>query len=314
MQRKKHRWTEAEKDIVRKNKHLSAARIQADPRLHHVTVKAVQRVKDQLRGEDLPLNGVPLSAEEEKKLLMNITEPNSVLSVMFQRKPDDMDRHVSVLRAKYGLPKTRRTKKSEKANKISEIRKSIRSAVPAKEGPAKVKVKLSSTVRRLSGRIVQRNAATETPIKRAIAAAERDELQLLHALEVIKNADPVVIERIRSKRRQKEDNSEIVAIWDLMCLPQAKDLSSSSSQRVRCKNLRIATEYHNRKLRNLSDDKSANVSTFQYNSIRHICGIRVTSFTDHKIHGTLVQELKALTLAIEDVNNGIDRGKIKNGQ
>jgi hypothetical protein len=310
---KRHRWTEAEKDIVRASRHLPASLIQRDPRLRHVTVKAVQRAKDQLRGEDLPLNGVPLSADEEAELLLNIDRPNSVLSAMFRRKPDDMDRHVNRLRAKHGLPRTRRTKNAERDMMMSDIRKSIRPESAKAREPKnrteptpETKVRLSAAARRLGGKMVQRNAAAPSPIKRAIGAeAGRDELQLLHALEVIKNADPAAIERIRSRRRQKEDNSEIVAIWDLMCLPQAKDLSSSSWQRTLCKKLRIATERHNRALRALPEDKSANVSTFQYNFIRHVCGIRVTSFTDHKIHGNLGLELRALTSAIDEVYPGL---------
>lgn len=106
----RHRWSAEEKQVIRDNKHLTASIIQKRF-LSHVTVKAVQRQKDYIRGETLPMNGQPFTQQEIAYILENINQPNCVLSPALKRRPDDVDRIVNKLRKEHNISAVRRSKK-----------------------------------------------------------------------------------------------------------------------------------------------------------------------------------------------------------
>ena len=287
----RHKWTPEQEETIRQNRHLSAPQMKAAKFSHVLTITETSLANKMARViglMDFPRSAEPWSEEEETYLKEKLDidkYPNAVIQTVIKRHGKDIDQ----MRWNIYHGKVRQAPRAPRV-------------VIAKAIPVKKQV-LRSTRGRNGA---QKNAATDTPIKRsAVDAVDKGEQLLQLALEILKSADPDLMEKIRARRRQKDDNPELVALWDYLCLPQAKDLPSSNSARILCRRLRVATEHHNRLLRNLAPEKSANVSTFQYNQIRHICGIRITSFTDHKIHGNLTLELTALTNAVEDVKNNV---------
>lgn len=295
----KNQWTEELRNIVRINKHLSAAIIHKNnSALHQFTVKAVQRVKDNLRGEHLANNGKPLTKEERTEMLRLIllNESTSVLSAIFQRKPDEINKLVCRIRKEENLlPPGKLLKKNVVLNETVKLQRAP-------------KINIKKTIK---GKV-------ETPIKQAEFPTAQQIInlfidnanptlkeQFLNLLiDVLKNTDVTFIEGIRKTRNQNNDNPLLVSVFDYLGRPQAKDLSPNHPAKILCKRLRLATEHFNRILRNIPSDKSANVSTFQYNQIRHICGIRITSFTDCKM-SSLGIELQALSMAVEAVKSNI---------
>lgn len=264
----RHKWTAEEIGIVRANKNLSAAVIKdrffttkAD-----VTVKGIQRKKDQMRGENLLRNSVPIEKWELDFIEKNLDMKNSKLSDILQRKPDKIDQMRLTVRKRLGLKKTGTIR-------IERPKKAVKEKQPT--------------------------------LELAMVMSRSDVKNALAAVEFIKNMPQGVIDCLSDNRKENKDHYELVTLHEYFRVPQSRHLDKHSSPRKLMTLLRKKTQHYNRTLRNISKEKSANVSTYQWNILRIICGIRQTSWKNLIIHNDKdssnnKNELRAVTLAMTE--------------
>lgn len=129
----RHRWTDDELKTISDNRHIPAATIKRMffANKSDITIKAIQRKKDHLRGEDLARNNEPVEQWELDYIKDHIDDEikstNEHLSQHLQRKPDQID--AMRLRVRKSMNKGRKVflpklyeKKAEKNNsKIDRI-------------------------------------------------------------------------------------------------------------------------------------------------------------------------------------------------
>jgi hypothetical protein len=261
-----HKWSDREKSIVRLNRDMTAAEIKEKffRTANDITVKGIQRQKDQLRGESMLRNNKPVEQWEleliKNVLTGNVAMTNAELSVALQRKPDIIDRLKHRVKKEIGLPK-KPTPKIPKAR--------TRKSKPAL-----------------------------TVIPPSILSAEADRVYKL--VDELKSIDPSVIKFIRSTRKIKDNNPEPVSIYDYLKVPTTDDFDAEKKARLAIvfRFIKKRVEHYNR-LTLGKAGKSHNISTHQFNLVRLIFGLRVTSWRNLNIQDNMT-ELKNMTAAMND--------------
>lgn len=292
----RHKWTKQEIDLVRDNKDLPAAIIKKRffSNKPDVSVKSIQRKKDQMRGETLARNKAKIEQWELDFIERNLDMKNSELSKIFQRKPDKIDQMRLMVRKKLGV----RAKKQSKTLTESDLKKSVSKYTSPKDFQKNNSIK-SENINNMSAEDI----------------LETDEIKnALIAIDFLKTVNPKVIDKLRKGRIENKDHYELVSLFDLFKVPQARHLTKNSAPKVLMANLQRLTQYYNRQINKISDSKSANVSTYQWNILRQICGIRITSWKNLVIHSSNnhKKELKAVSQALDAyLKNKIILGKAK---
>lgn len=272
----RHKWIDAEVSVIRANKDMPAAYIKTRFFGAHgdISVKAIQRKKDLMRGEDLTRNNAPVEQWELDLIRDNMKMKNSELSDRLQRKPDDIDkmRH----RIKAGL-----------GNRLN-----LPTLITDHKGWKKV---------------IKHEEVPVVPTEALLEEVNRT----YRLIDELKSISPAAIEIIRGKRKSFHNNPEPVQVYDYLKVPTSDDIASDSfihgimsfvTDKIQDYN-KISLE----KTLGGPTKKKTTISTHQFNLLRQFLCLRITSHRNLNIQNN-VTELRNLLSALTDYYNSVEHG------
>lgn len=275
MQRKHHRWNIQEENTIYNNKHMSPKDIKENffAKDDTITVQAIADKLSRIVDErEQPNYGKPWLAPDEEYLSNNLDKSNVELKTILGRGSKELDQ------AKWDI---------RHFGKINPKRKNKPRNINFTNPPKQVPVQ-----------IIQ-----DTPINPALQAEVNRAYDLI---KLFKEISPSAIKHIRDKRKKNENNPEPVQVYDYLKVPTTKDLDLDSDLFKHFTWIRKRVEYYN-KLSLGKADKASTISTHQFNLLRLIMCLRVTSHQNLNIQNNVV-EIRNVLNALQDYYTGVSHG------